>query len=157
MPQRDGLQSRERPEGPRQRLASGHRRVVDEDGNDERTAAQRGLDLDAQDVLLARVEHPPPPALVGDRHPALPDHGEHDIALRQALSDLALPLDPQPEVLRVEEDVVGAEVGLERVGEPPRGRLGVRPAIADEHPEPLLGFSRFLRMLYGCCHVRRPP
>ena len=61
-----------------------------------------------------------------------PDDREDDVGRLHALDRVVPPLDPRADVQRVEEDVLGPEALLQRLGELTRSRLSVEASIADE-------------------------
>ena len=119
MAKRDGIERCDRSERAWQRLPGGQRGIVDEHGDQPTAAAQRRLDLRADDVLLLGLQHSAPPALVGDRHPSRADHRDDHVGRLHAVLDIPVPIGARPQVAGVEEDAVAAEPGLERVGDLP--------------------------------------
>ena len=137
MAQRDGVERRDRPERARQRLAGGQRGIVDQHGHH---AGRRR----AAPPRSPCGRRPPPRAAArgaGPRSSAIVTHcgpitATITSAARTRSSMSRCQSVPGLQVARVEEDAVGAEPGLERVGDLPRRRRAVRAAVADEHGRP---------------------
>ena len=127
------LHLHERPEGPRQGLSRRHLRVVDQDRDDDRPVPERRFDLEPDHVLVRAIQHATPGAVVDCRRPVGTDDREDDLGLLHAPNGVALPLVTGGDVAGVEEDILGAEPLLQRLGQLARSRLRIRAAIADEN------------------------
>ena len=108
MAQRDRVECGDRPERARQRVAGGQRGVVHQHGHHPAAAAQRRLDLGADDVLLLRLEHPAPAALVGDRHPLRADHRDDHVRRAHAVLDVPVPVGARARRSRVSKKTLSA-------------------------------------------------
>jgi hypothetical protein len=126
-----GLPACQRGEAGRQLVGVRHPRPFDQDRDDADVAGQRGLDLQAHEVV--GVVQASLSVLVGDREPLLTDQRQEHVAGADRGGDLLDEVVAESDRVDVFEDLVAAVAVGESVEQPASLPGGLLPPVADEH------------------------
>ena len=103
----------------------GHRRAVDENGNDRDFPLECRRDLDADEIV--GIIEATPVLIVDTRSPMLADDGNERVAFSHALGQDVNEIAARWNGVDIEEDVVTAKAAGEPIGDPPGVTAGSLP------------------------------
>src|SRR5271165_4855718 len=126
----DPLPASEFVDACRQILALRQDRAVDQDGNHANAAIERGLDLNAHEVV--RIVETAFLVRVGARQPSFSDDGDERVASADTLGKRVDEIEAGRDAVDIEKDVLASKAAGQTIVYPPGEAAGILSPIANE-------------------------
>ena len=114
----------------RQVIRLGHRRAVDQDGNDTNPAVERRLDFNSHKIT--RIFETPLVVLISGGNPILSDDGYERLAFADPLDQNVDEIEACLDIVDVYKDILGSKLLPQALVNEPRESGGIVSPIADK-------------------------